>query len=288
MQSIRYLRPTSISEVVGLLSDHGAAAKLLAGGTDVLVRLRSGREGARVIIDVKRVRELSSEIVVAGPRLRVGALATMADLINDQSIRRDFLALAEAARVVGSVQIRNRATLIGNICNASPAADTAPPLLAYGALVNVVGVKGPRQVLLSEFFLGPGQTVLERGELIHSLDLPLPSVARGAAFGRITRRRGVDLATINLCCLVDRTGETRFAYGAVGPLPFLVRDTDRVLAGRLCPPEVRDHALQGLVLQAQPISDLRAGRDYRSAMLRVMSRRTLDTALRRLDQEAGL
>ncbi len=114
-----------------------------------------------------------------------------------------FEALVEAASVVGSVQIRNRATLAGNICNASPAADTVPALLVYDAAANVVGPAGSRLVPLSEFFTGPGRTVLTRGEILESIDLPFPTTPVGAAFGRITRRRGVDLATINLCGLID-------------------------------------------------------------------------------------
>ena len=128
----------------------------------------------------------------------------------------------EAARVVGSVQIRNRATLAGNICNASPAADTAPPLLAYGAVVYTRGIAGERRVPLQQFFTGPGRTVLGRDEIVTSIDLPLPTGPVGAAFMRLTRRRGVDLATLTVCCVMSGSGQMRVALGAVAPTPLLV------------------------------------------------------------------
>jgi len=182
------------------------------------------------------------------------------------------------------VQIRNRATLAGNICNASPAADTAPALLVYGALVNLAGANGRRQVPVSEFFTGPGRTVMQQGELVESIDLPVPSRPAGAAFGRITRRFGVDLATINLCCRVDASGETRFAYGAVGPRPFLVAETTGILANANAAADAKTAALRSLIAKASPISDVRGGKEYRLAMLDVMSRRALETAMKRLPQ----
>jgi CO/xanthine dehydrogenase FAD-binding subunit len=286
LRSFAYARPGTMEELLSLLDEHGPAARLLAGGTDLMVRLRSGRVLPRIVIDLKRVHGLRSEIVEAGagghPCLRVGARAVMTDLMADERVRRHFPALVEAAGAVGSVQIRNRATLAGNICNASPAADTAPALLVYDATANIAGLAGTRRVPLSAFFLGPGKTVLERAEVIESIDLPLPSGPQGAAFGRLARRRGVDLATVNLCCLVKPGGETRLAYGAVGPRPFVVRDGSGVLADPHSRPAERDARLKELIAQAAPISDLRGSREYRLAMLLVMSRRTLAAAVERL------
>jgi carbon-monoxide dehydrogenase medium subunit len=271
-----------MEELLSLLNQHGPAAKLLAGGTDLIVRLRSGDVLPRIVVDLKRVKTLRPDIIETDSCLRVGARTVMTDLIEDQRVRRHFPALVEAANVVGSVQIRNRATLAGNICNASPAADTAPALLVYDAIANITGLNGARRVPLRAFFTGPGRTVLERAEVIESIDLPLPAGPRGAAFGRVTRRRGVDLATINLCCLVKPSGETRFAYGAVGPRPFLVQDDSGVLANPNSSPAERDSRLKELIAQATPISDLRGGREYRLAMLLVTSRRSLTTAIERI------
>jgi carbon-monoxide dehydrogenase medium subunit len=281
VRPFRYIRPRTVSEVFDVLAEEGAAAKLLAGGTDLLVRLRLGHVLPAVVVDLKHLSGLSPEIRLTGGVVRIGAAAVMTDVLGDARVRTHFPALVEAASVVGSVQIRNRATLAGNICNASPAADTAPALLAYGARVNLVAATGPRQVPLSGFFTGPGRTVMNAGELVESIDLPVPATETGAAFGRITRRYGVDLATINLCCLVTRSGVTRFAFGAVGPRPFVVEDATGTLASSTSAAGARDAVLAGILAHASPISDVRAGREYRQAMLGVMSRRTLDAALAR-------
>ena len=282
MRPFRYVRPKSLEEVLQLLAAHGAAARVLAGGTDVIVRLRMGHMKPELVVDIKDAAELSARITDEGAHVRVGARVVMTEIIEDRRMREHFPALVEAAAVVGSVQIRNRATLAGNICNASPAADTAPALLVYGASINLIGPGGPRSVPLTEFFTGPGRTVLQQGELVESIDLPRPETRAGAAFGRITRRFGVDLATINLCCRVDASGETRFAYGSVGPRPFLVVETGGVLANPATPAEAKTAALMQLIGQSSPISDVRGGREYRLSMLDVMSRRALQSATERL------
>ena len=246
MKPFDYVRPETLGEVFGLLDEHGPEARLLAGGTDMMVRLRSGRTRPRIVIDLKRVSGLRANVEDHGTHLRIGARAVMSDLIADERIQRHFPALVEAASVVGSIQIRNRATLAGNICNASPAADTAPVLLVYQAVVNLIGPTGGRSAPLNEFFLGPGRTVVSRDELVESIDLPIGGESTGAAFGRITRRHGVDLATINLCCLVTKSGERRFAFGAVAQTPILVRDDGG--------------SMESLVAKASPISDVRGSR----------------------------
>src|SRR5918999_3243244 len=200
MRAFDYERPIRLADALGLLADGDADARPLAGGTDLIIRIRDGSIRPRTVVDVKGIAELTREIVVEDGWLRIGARTTMTDLMRDERVRRDYVALAESAAYVGSVQIRNRATLAGNICNASPAADTAPALLVYGATVNLISATGRRQVPLNAFFTGPGRTVLAIGELVESIDLPLPETPTGAAFGRVTRRYGVDLATINLCC----------------------------------------------------------------------------------------
>lgn len=282
MKSFDYVRPESLDEVLALLDRHGPAATLLAGGTDLLVRLRLRHVQPSVVIDLKRAIGLDSEIVEAGATLRIGARVVMADLINDQRVRRHFPALVEAARVVGSVQIRHRATLAGNICNASPAADTAPALLVHHAIVNVIGPAGSRSVLLSEFFTGPGKTVLARGEMVVSVDLPIPDTPAGAAFGRLTRRRGVDLATLSVGCFVKASGEVRIALGAVAPRPILVHDESGLLANPSGNPAADAAAIDRVIAHTSPISDVRGSREYRSAMLPIFIRRTLRVATERL------
>ena len=197
-------------------------------------------------------------------------------------MREHFEALVEAASVVGSVQIRNRATLAGNVCNASPAADTVPALLVYGAAANVVGPAGSRSRTALGVFHRAGRTVLTRGEILASVDLPFPAGAVGASFGRVTRRRGVDLATINLCGLITAEGEARFAFGAVGPTPFLRVDRSGALAAGGSDTVARDAALRALFAAARPITDVRGSLEYRTGMLAVMTGRAWKVAATRL------
>jgi carbon-monoxide dehydrogenase medium subunit len=289
MRSFAYARPESLNEALALLDEYGPAAAILAGGTDVVVRLRTGRVLPAIVIDLKRVPALHADILETGTCLRVGARTVMADLVADERVRSRFPALAEAAHEVGSIQIRNRATLAGNICNASPAADTAPPLLVYGAVVNLVNATGTRSIPLAHFFKGPGRTAMERGELVESIDLPFAKQRQGAAFARATRRLGVDLATINVACLVKTSGQTLFAYGAVAPTPLLVSDDSGKLADANCREDEKLSILENLIAHTAPISDVRASHEYREALLMVMSRRVLDAAIARLhDQEALL
>jgi CO/xanthine dehydrogenase FAD-binding subunit len=282
MQPFEYARPSTLSDVFDLFDDHGADASMLAGGTDLIVALRNQTLRPKVVVDLKRVAELRSGIGETSSSLTVNANTVLADLNDHPRIQTLFPALVEAAAVVGSIQIRNRATLTGNICHASPAADTAPALLVYGAVVNVTSASGSRRVNLNEFFVGPRQTVLQQGELATSIDLPITGERRGATFARITRRRGVDLATINLCCLVEASGRTLFAFGAVGPRPFLVADDSGVLADPATSEAAKDDVLRRLLAQASPISDVRGSREYREAMLLVMSRRALSSSIERL------
>ena len=284
MRPFAYLRPTTLDQTIAALSDPSATPHLLAGGTDLIVRLRRGHLRPTIVIDTKSIRDLHNEIVEVDGGLRFGARVTMSSIIQDARVRQHFEALVESASVVGSVQIRNRATLVGNICNASPAADTVPALLIYEGIANLVGPGGSRSVPLSDFFVGPGRTVLTRGEILESVDLPFPKQPVGAAFGRITRRRGVDLATINLCGLVDRNGAARFAFGAVAPTPFVATDNSGALAVNGSDAPAQTAALRALFSRARPITDVRGSQEYRRAMLEVMTKRTWQVAASRLSR----
>lgn len=264
-----------------MLARNGPDARLLAGGTDFMVRFRKGQWIPDVVVDLRDAKDLSAAISEVDGCVRIGAHVVMTEVIAHPLIRRHFLALADAANVVGSVQIRNRATLAGNICNASPAADTAAPLLAYGAIVNIGSASIQRKVPLSEFFVGPGRTTLEHGEVVLSIDLPIPVEPTGSAFGRIARRWGVDLATVNLSCCVTVSGETRFAYGAVGPTPILAIDTTGLLASQHALDRDKEAILSEFISRSSPRTDVRGSREYRLAMLAVMSRRCLRTAIAR-------
>jgi len=288
MRPFAYERPTAIRDVVGLLGVHGPAARLLAGGTDLIIRLRDGSIRPDVVVDVKRVLDLSDAISVETDRLVIGARTVMTDIGAHPVVRRDFAALADAAMVVGSAQIRNRATLAGNLCNASPAADTAPGLLVFGAVVIVVGPTGERRIPLDDFFVRSGVTSLGPGEMVAAIELPLPAVPRGSAHVRRTRRRGHDLASVTLAAIVEADGVARIAYGSVGPRPLRGAVTADALLDANLGDEARDRLLNQLFAGASPSpTSLRASPDYRLAMLRVLARRAIDAARARLEAGPG-
>lgn len=285
MRCFQYARPETIPAALDLLAEHGPDAYILAGGTDLVIALRGREIRPKVVIDLKRIPELDPAIRVEGEVLRLSATTVMTDIEESEEIKRHFPALLEAAGWVGSVQIRNRATLVGNICNASPAADTAPPLLVYGASVRAIGPEGARVIPLTDFFVRSRKTTLKAGELVLGVDIPMPSLRMGSAYTRLTRRRGTDLASVTLCVGVDEKGVTRLSYGSVGPRPVLEIDESGVLADPGASEEAKATILKQLLAGASPSPrSMRAGPDYRLAMLPVLGARALQSAIDRLGQ----
>jgi carbon-monoxide dehydrogenase medium subunit len=283
VRAFAYERPAHLDEAVALLGEHGPDARLLAGGTDLIIRLRDGSVRPRVVVDVKRIGELDGRIRDDDGHLTIGAHTVMTRIAADARIQRGYQALAEGAAVVGSAQIRNRATLAGNICNASPAADTAPALLVYGARVVVAGPDGERRIPIDEFFVRSGVTTLARGELVRAIELPRPTTPRGSVHVRRTRRRGHDLASVTLACAVQADGVTRLAYGSVGPRPLLVADETGLLADPGAPDLAKMELLETLFGAASPSPrSMRASPEYRLAMLHVLGLRAVATAIGRL------
>ena len=283
MRTFDYERPDMLADALALMADADGAARPLAGGTDLIIRIRDGSIRPRTVVDVKGIAEFSRDIRIEDGWLRIGARTTMTDLLRDERIRRDYTALAEAAAYVGSVQIRNRATLAGNICNASPAADTAPALLAFEARVVGVGQRGRRVIPLDDFFVRSGVTTLAPGELVEAIEMPVRSGRRGSVHARRTRRRGHDLASVTLAVTIDEDGVTRVSYGSVGPRPVLAIDD----TGLLADPAAADDAVRGrldeLFAAAAPSpTSMRASPEYRLAMLRVMGLRAVQDARKRI------
>jgi len=282
MKPFDYLMPTTLAEATEAWGDTSVDARLLAGGTDLNVGLRHGYLATDLVIDLKRVEELKPGISMEANALRVSACTSMTSLAAYLDSHGLFPALRDAANVVGSIQIRNRATLAGNICNASPAADTVPVLAAYGASVEIRGPSGARVRAVADFIEGNRKIDLGPGELVSAVLIPMARPVKGCAFDRITRRRGVDLATTNMCCTVAENGHVTFSFGAVAPRPLVVHDESGVLADPLAGVEDRAPVIQRMADRATPISDVRASATYRSAMLCVMAERALATAKTRL------
>ncbi len=271
MRTFTYTRPETLQEAVSLLYEHGTDARVLCGGTDLIIRLRDRSLTPSVVVDVKRIPEFAPSITRADGILRISGGTTMTDLFADPMLRSTFSALADAATIIGSVQIRNRATLVGNQCNASPAADTAPTLLVYGASLIVAGFESERRVALDDFFVRSGVTTLQPTELVTAIEIPIPTARTASAFARRTRRRGHDLAAVTMAVSIDERGATRMAFGSVGPRPWVFS------ADSGEPP------LEEWFARAAPSpTSMRASPDYRLAMLRVLASRALAQARERL------
>ncbi|HBY94873.1 MAG TPA: hypothetical protein DEP84_13100, partial [Chloroflexi bacterium] len=193
MYQFDYLAPASLPEAVSALAQHGAAARVLAGGTDLLLRMKRGQWTPALVINLKRIPGLGEMAFDAATGLRLGALATLNDLRRSPIIRVHYPALAEAAGTMAGDQVRNIATVGGNVCNASPSADTATPLLVYEAQALIAGPQGERQVPLRDFFVGPGRTVLAEGEILTALQLPVPSPTLRSRYFKLEYRRAMDI-----------------------------------------------------------------------------------------------
>jgi CO/xanthine dehydrogenase FAD-binding subunit len=268
----RYCRPSSTADALAALAAEDGAARALVGGTDLLVGLRHHTIEPSLIVDLKAIADLPEPIAAGDAGVRVGPTLTMGELAAHPVVRRWYPALVEAALTVGSVAIRNRASLLGNACNGSPAADTVPALLVHDASITIASRAGERTVPLDEFFLGPRRTLCGPDELVTRIDLPRPPDGFGSAFRRLTRRRGVDLATVSVAAGVDRDGRVVLGLGAVGPRPLRTAlDTPFDPADE--PGLVR--ALDERLEIATPISDIRGSREYRHAMVRVLARRAV-------------
>ena len=285
MKKFSYYKPTTIKDALHISETHNFRVCYLAGGTDLLVRLKNNQLNTTAVIDLKNIGGIGKNILLQEHHLEIGALALLSDIVENKTIRRQFSALREAVSSIGSVQIRNRATLGGNICNASPAADSLPPLYVYNAQVKLVSNDGSREIPIDEFILGPGRTALKKNEFVSLIRLPIPKKNQATSFDRLTRRRGVDLATINICCQVFDSGEVRFSVGAAAPVPFIVSDSSGILMSNA--PKIKKLAvIHELMQTASPIDDVRASKIYRQKMLSVLALRTLKQSIELLQNQA--
>jgi len=288
---IRLAVPASVDEAVDELVRHRGRAEVVAGCTDLTLALRRSREWPDVLIMVGNLPEIRA-IREDARGVAIGAAVTMTELTDSAVIARRYTALAEAARTVGGVQIRNAATVGGNVCNASPGADTPPALLALGAMAEIGGAGGRRALDLATFFLGPRRTVLDAGELLTGFRLPSPPPRSGSAYLRLTPREALDLAIVGVAAAVtlaaDRRTVThcRVALGAVAPTPLLVAAAGDQLVGRVLDAATLAEAGRRAAEACRPIDDVRATAAYRRRMVPVLVERAIATAVSRAATEA--
>jgi CO/xanthine dehydrogenase FAD-binding subunit len=274
-----YVRPGSLDEAVAAMAEPGA--RVLAGGTDLVAWLRDDLVEPTTVVDIKHVPGLSGIEEVAG-KLRMGALATFSDLIASDLVRDRAPMLAEMAHHVASIGIRNRATVAGNLCSAVPSLDAGPPLLAFDGEITAIGPAGVTTMAVEDLFEGPRNTRLGPGEIVTAVTVPIPPDRYGAAFVKLGRYAGEDLAQANLAVLITESLDYRVAFGAVAPVPLRARSIEQALAGAPPDPDRIEAAVSMVADEISPITDLRASAQYREHMCRIMLRRALQAAWDRL------
>ena len=279
-----YAKPSSLDEAVRLLAAQGGGARLLAGGTDVVSELRDGLSAPGLIIDLKGIDGLGS-IALEDGALTIGALVTFTDLIESEAVRDTVPVLWEAARTVGSVGIRNRATVTGNICSAVPCCDAGPPLLAYDGTVRVTGPGGVRSIPIADWFVGPRKTALDPAEIVSSIVIPRPAERHGGAYVKLGRYRGEDLAQASVAVVALPGNLYRVAFGAVAPTPVRAPGIESLMEGRALTDALIVEATRLVPQETSPISDVRASAEYRAHMLPIMLERGLRAAAGRLADE---
>lgn len=272
-----YHRPGSLAEACRILAVEPGAV-VLAGGTDLMVHLRQPWRGRRpaAVVSIRRIRELQGIRVTEGA-IRLGALVSLTELMAHPVVAREYPVLPFTARYMGSPAIRHLATVGGNLCNASPAADLPPVLLALDAQVGLVGPRGERRLPLEAFFRGPGQTALERGELLAWVEFPRRP--RRIAYERLDVRRAMDIAIAGAAVALDgvdgRVRAARVALCAVAPTPLRVREAEAILAAEGLTEAAVEAAARAAMAAARPIDDVRASAEYRRAMVGTLVRRGL-------------
>lgn len=284
METVRYEAPTNVEAAVRLLAGE-SGAKVLSGGTDLIVQMRLLERTPSVFVDVKRIPRLSA-LALDAKGLRAGAAVPAAKLYANETIRRNWPGLAEATDLIGSSQIQGRATWAGNLCNASPAADSVPALIACGATAIVAGPKGERRVPVEQINVGPGKTSLAPGEFIVEFEIPAPAPRSSDAYQRLIPRSEMDIAVVGVAVALslDAGGvvtAARVVLGAVAPTAILVPDAAAALVGSRCEDAALERAGQAATAAAKPIDDRRGTIAYRKKIAAVLTRRVAKLAYER-------
>jgi CO/xanthine dehydrogenase FAD-binding subunit len=288
LRAFEYHAPANLDEAISLLQQYGESARPLAGGTDLVVQMKESATKFPLpshIVSLLRVPELRGIEFTESQGLRIGAGATMADVADSPVIRDRYSAIAEGAALVGSHQTMNMASVGGNLCNAAPSAEIAPPLLAFEAEAVIVGPNGRRSLPLGEFFLGPGKTVLEPDELLAEVRVPVPPSGTGSAYIRHTPRKQMDIAVVGVGVVLTLAGErierARVALAAVAPTAVRAQKAEAALEGQVASNETLARAAYAAAGECSPITDVRGSAEFRRHIVRVTTERMLRLAAER-------
>jgi len=293
LRAFDYAAPKSLNEAVSLLSRRGDRARVLSGGTDLIVQVREKRRDLDLMVDVKNIPELSEIRYEPAAGLALGASVACSRIYEHPVVSRVYPGLVDAAFLIGGIQIQNRASLGGNLCNASPAADSIPALIAHRAICVIAGPNGGRELPVEQFCVAPGRNALQAGELLVSFRIPAPPPRFGANYIRFIPRNEMDIAVVG--CGASLTlredlktiAEARVALGAVAPTPLLVAEAASALSGSAFSSESVDRAAIACQAAARPITDMRGTAEYRRHLVGVLTRRALLKAFERAQEAAN-
>ena len=287
MEWIDFAAPKTLSEALELLASHGERARMIAGGTDILVQLRGGRYSADLLVDVKAIPELNQISYSPQTGLVLGAATPCYRIYQNQAVASAYPGLIDAASLIGGIQIQGRATIGGNLCNAAPSGDSIPPVIVLGGVCHIAGPNGNRQVPAEDFCTAPGRNALKPGELLVSINLPAPQAHAGANYLRFIPRNEMDIAVagVGSSVVLDASGQNfvsaRIALASVAPTPVLARDAGDSLAGKPVSEAAIQEASEKAMADAVPINDMRGTIRQRIHLVGVLTRRTLNNAVRR-------
>jgi CO/xanthine dehydrogenase FAD-binding subunit len=280
-----YARPRSVREAVDLLAEKGDRARVLAGGTDLIVQMRVGRRQPELVVDIKDIPELNELTYDPEAGLTLGAAVPCYKIYGNAAVRHAYPGLIDAASLIGGTQIQGRASLGGNLCNAAPSADSVPAMIALKGTANIAGPRGTRQVAIEDFCTAPGRTVLQPNELLVSLHFPAPEPNSGAHYMRFIPRNEMDIAVagagVSVVLSNGTVKEARVALASVAPTPLFVRQAGQALVGK-APNERNIQAAAELARDAaRPINDMRGTIEFRKHLCEVLTRRALNIAIER-------
>jgi carbon-monoxide dehydrogenase medium subunit len=287
MQAFGYVAAATVDEVIGLLTSTNGRARILSGGTDLLVQLRENRRKAELLIDVKNIPELTSITYNERDGLRLGAAASCFQICFDQNVLENYPGLVDAIQLIGGVQIQYRAGLGGNLCNASPAADSIPALIVHEATCIITGSNGTRTIPVEQFCVAPGKNVLQHGEFLLGVKVPPRKPNFGAHYMRFIPRNEMDIAVVGagVSVVLDDSKQkilsARIALGAVAPTPLFVEEAGTYLAGKEITQENIQEAAKIAQAATRPISDLRGTAEHRKHLCAVLTRRASEKAIER-------
>lgn len=286
MRDFDYAAPTTVAEAVQLLQSHNGAARPLAGGTDLIDQVRVGRLTPDLVVDIKKIPELT-RVEFSANGLRIGAAVPCHRLYHDAQIAAAYSALTDSASIIGGIQIQSRASIGGNLCNSGPAADSTPSLIALGAVAVIAGAKGTREVPVESFCTGPGKNILEKGEFVVEIKLPPRAPHSGSAYQRFIPRNEMDIAVVGVGASVtlDAAGKTfvaaRIALGAVAATPLLAEAAAKALIGQPVSEGVLQKAGAEARAIATPIDDMRGTIEFRKHVTGVLVARVIQQAVDR-------